>query len=739
MPLPDVHPDGDPFAQRDAEQASASWLGRMEQRALLDQSAPASSTAAPSSPSRPAKPTSSTFAPPRTATAVKRESSPGRAAAQAKPRQSLGTDKGGREVLVVDSDDSDDDDGDHDGEDEDGSEGESGDGSGSEGEGEGEGSDTPQVAGVDDEDDEDDDDDDDDSEDDSSSNASGPAGPAGDDVEMVDGAPSTTKAIKKVVRPSTGGTGDAEMQDGDADKEGDADQPPKKKRRRRRPHSPTPPPLEHKERTTIRLEIALPPRKGAVVPEFNVRAICKEKGLIPEDDEPPKPDEDSEPEGQDKEGGAEGTPATEGGENGAPPKKKRKRGPNVVLGRFGGYDTHDPFVDDTEIGLYEPRSFARPLRDGYFIQSGPVEVLGRRGRVKGSKNKPKLDENGNPLPGVSSRRKSNKIVIGPDGKPIHVPDNDKTTEGGLPPNAGSPFPPKKVREKGVFSKELEDDFVMLKREVASTVWEQKNKFPPDLKETLIGVAFHALRLDEYDDDFFAVMPDIFGYNLFTMKKLIKREVYSGRIADLTKQQDDLCALVTKQIDEHYPVQHAEYLAKLEWWDKKQAEGGGGGGGLGGGLGGGAPAARRTPEPVARAPGFGNSPAIATPALGALDGAAAADSPAPDKGGDDEDKDSGEPKWRFRFNDLIRDALYKVGEIEDKKSELTVEKQTLEKSKDKAYSGKNARKLLYQRIVKLWPDNDVSTNQISREISNYKLKLKKAGLLPAEPSAAPAAA
>jgi len=73
-----------------------------------------------------------------------------------------------------------------------------------------------------------------------------------------------------------------------------------------------------------------------------------------------------------------------------------------------------------------------------------------------------------------------------------------------------------------------------------------------------------------------------------------------------------------------------------------------------------------------------------------------------------------------------------------------------------------------QIVKLWPDNDVSTNQISREsaspssprlalprlflhpanslyilphlaVSNYKLKLKKAGLLPAEPSAAPAAA
>lgn len=36
-------------------------------------------------------------------------------------------------------------------------------------------------------------------------------------------------------------------------------------------------------------------------------------------------------------------------------KKRRKRGPNVVLGRFGGYDVNDPFVDDEEVALYEVR------------------------------------------------------------------------------------------------------------------------------------------------------------------------------------------------------------------------------------------------------------------------------------------------------------------------------------------------------------------------------------------------
>ncbi|GAA6049784.1 hypothetical protein JCM3770_002159 [Rhodotorula araucariae] len=727
MPLPDVHPDGDPFAEQDRKRAEASWLGRMESTALAEQLADAAAASSPSHAAQQAPRTNGAgFAPPRPPP-VKRESSAS-AAKPPKARQSLGTDSKGREILVVDSDDSDEDDDGHApaAGDDDGSEGDSGDGSGSEDEGEA--SDTPQVPGVDDDDEEEEEDEDDDSDDDSSSNASGPAGRAGEDVDMADGT-AKAKSPKQVVGPSEGG--DAAVQDGDAAKDG-AEQP--KKKRRRRIHSPTPPPLAPKERPTIRLSITLPPRKGADVPEFNIRTLAVQAGFIKEDEVPAKVDDESDAEGKGKEADGADTLTGEAGENGVLPKKRRKRGPNVVVGRFGGYDVNDPFVDDTEIGLYEPRSFAQPKREGYFIQAGEVEVLGRRGRVKGSKNKPKLDENGNPVPAAPSRRKSNKIVVGPDGKPIHVADVGPATEGGLPPNAGSPFLQKKVRQKGEFSKEMQEDFDMLRREVANTVWEQKNKFPPDLKETLIGVAFHALRLDEYDDDFFAVMPDIFGYNLFTMKKLIKREVYTGRIADLTQQQDELLDLIAKHIEEHYPAQRAEYLAKLEEWDKKQEQG------AGGPLAGGVGAARRTPEPPGgHPPGFGNSPAIATPALGALEGAV--DSPAPDKG-DDEDKDSDEPKWRFRFNDYIRDALYKLGEIEDKKSELTIEKQGYEKSKDKAekqYSGKNARKQLYQRIVNLWPDNDVTTNQISREISNYKLKLKKAGLLPAEPSVAAAAA
>jgi Ubinuclein conserved middle domain len=47
-------------------------------------------------------------------------------------------------------------------------------------------------------------------------------------------------------------------------------------------------------------------------------------------------------------------------------------------------------------------------------------------------------------------------------------------------------------------------------------WEQKGKFPPSLKPPLANLAILAIKLDEYDDDFFALMPMLFPYNKFTM-------------------------------------------------------------------------------------------------------------------------------------------------------------------------------------------------------------------------------
>ena len=47
-------------------------------------------------------------------------------------------------------------------------------------------------------------------------------------------------------------------------------------------------------------------------------------------------------------------------------------------------------------------------------------------------------------------------------------------------------------------------------------WETKGKFPPSLKPVLAQVALKAIRLNEYDDNFFNLMPRLFPYNRFTM-------------------------------------------------------------------------------------------------------------------------------------------------------------------------------------------------------------------------------
>ncbi len=47
-------------------------------------------------------------------------------------------------------------------------------------------------------------------------------------------------------------------------------------------------------------------------------------------------------------------------------------------------------------------------------------------------------------------------------------------------------------------------------------WEPKGKFPPGIRPTLGAVALKAIKLDEYNDNFFNLMPRIFPYNRFTM-------------------------------------------------------------------------------------------------------------------------------------------------------------------------------------------------------------------------------
>ncbi len=52
--------------------------------------------------------------------------------------------------------------------------------------------------------------------------------------------------------------------------------------------------------------------------------------------------------------------------------------------------------------------------------------------------------------------------------------------------------------------------------VLAESWEPKGKFPPGIRPVLGTVALKAIKLNEYDDNFFNLMPRIFPYNRFTM-------------------------------------------------------------------------------------------------------------------------------------------------------------------------------------------------------------------------------
>ena len=47
-------------------------------------------------------------------------------------------------------------------------------------------------------------------------------------------------------------------------------------------------------------------------------------------------------------------------------------------------------------------------------------------------------------------------------------------------------------------------------------WEPKGKFPPGIRPVLGAIALKAIMLNEYNDNFFNLMPRIFPYNRFTM-------------------------------------------------------------------------------------------------------------------------------------------------------------------------------------------------------------------------------
>ncbi|KAN0061295.1 hypothetical protein ACQY0O_006141 [Thecaphora frezii] len=437
-------------------------------------------------------------------------------------------------------------------------------------------------------------------------------------------------------------------------------------------------------------------------------------------------------------------PSQSGISSGDSSKKRRRRAVEDDAYDIGTYDTKDPFVDDSELGVDEPTHFAKPKADGFYVTQGPVELA----RIKPSKSR---NASGFGPGGGGNREKAkplsirdaksgfagsiNKLIAkraqlttnGPAAAPLSesAPDaasnmqlksllnSNPNGDGGTADAAGAArstsTPSRSVnegsRESPIKVDEIDENaprpkkaryptrpvdprlqaaFGNLKSLVAKESFAVKTKFPPTLKPPLIETAKLAVELGEYNDNFFNYLPTIFPYNRFTMMKLTKREFFPHHIAYFKELQDEHMETLGNMIRESFPQQKAEYEAAHKAWED-----------------------RGGPEQEAEGPQANGRDGTAMD----VDGAAAPLT----------EEELQEPQKRWKWTEEMREEVYTLINIENAMSEVRNEKLKLENAPEQ-FSEINARKSCYKKMAELFPEEGWTTStNISREYAQLKKK------------------
>lgn len=128
---------------------------------------------------------------------------------------------------------------------------------------------------------------------------------------------------------------------------------------------------------------------------------------------------------------------------------------------------------------------------------------------------------------------------------------------------------RKIIDVTSFHPRLQTAIDDLKAAIAKEDWSNKGKFPPNIKPILAQTALLAVELDEYDDDFFNLMPTLFPYNKFTMTKLIKRTIFVEHTALLVRRQDALLEQLGKLATEGFKKAEEDWQNAVVAWDRRQ--------------------------------------------------------------------------------------------------------------------------------------------------------------------------
>ncbi|KAF8154221.1 hypothetical protein B0H34DRAFT_720972 [Crassisporium funariophilum] len=475
--------------------------------------------------------------------------------------------------------------------------------------------------------------------------------------------------------------------------------------------SPPPPPV-YVPLQTIRLEIRL---GGPSNYEVDISRLAKDSGQRPPTPPPviKKVADSSDSEEEEDEKGKDKDDKSKDDKV----KSKKKKRKNVTSEY---YDTSDPFIDDSELALDERQFFAQTKQQGFYVSSGEVALLKDKMPKKPKSKKISFAAGLHPsLNTKEAAEGSRETPIAIDGDRFisesistagldseHAGQKRKrqnsTTEGGKR---------KKTIDETMFHSELQASIKVIKELVGKENWEQKGKFPPGLKPELAKLAILAIKLDEYDDDFFSLMPMLFPYNKFTMTKLIKRTVFSEHLALLTQRQDVLLGQLAELARVGFTKAQEEWEKNVVAWDKRQeklrtdvADASTGTGSAG-------PTRHPTEEMEV------DNQASASQAGGGLDGEGGKE------GKDGKDHGQHPPAKRYRLTDEMKAIVWELVLLSNECCRLENEKNSLEGSVIQI-SDQGLRKVLYQKIVAAFPEGWMSSGQISRDVSAMKKKLER---------------
>ncbi|EIN05111.1 hypothetical protein PUNSTDRAFT_55035 [Punctularia strigosozonata HHB-11173 SS5] len=563
--------------------------------------------------------------------------------------------------------------------------------------------------------DEDDEDDEDEDGDDSSASEQGDGDGEGDgDEGEPELEPENAEESIAVEEPATAAP--------DIDASASASSAPNKPltvRKKRKPRSPSPvaappppPPLP-----TIRLSIKL---GGPSKYEVDVVSLAKSTGQLPKDESTVPTivndvDDEAEDEGaKAKDAGVKSE--AEGVKSEGEGKRRRRRKPNNAH-----YDLNDPFIDDSDLAIDERSFIAQTKMQGFYVSAGEVALLKEKTPKKPHSRKPlllPLPPPSQPMLGESSsasaagpsRMSPNDVSYSMDGtrdSPIAVPSDGEDDKHGLKRKASDSVQPVswgpsdaksgKKRKGNVdirpFHPELQVMIDRLKVLIAMENWEKKGKFPQSLKPHLAALAIKAIRLNEYDDNFFNLMPTIFPYNRFTMAKLIKRTVMHDHIRILVDRQEVLLAELRQMAVEGFPKAQEEHERAVANWERKQQQ--------------------KHEASHDSVPASAEGTPVPTPSQG------------PGQNPDESMKDekSHPPPQKYKLTEAMKNTIWALVCISNECCRIENEKNQLE-GVVTMVSDQGLRKALYQKIVAAFPEGWMTSGQISREMSILKKKYEK---------------